>query len=83
MVTQLITYNHTSLILEHRPVHILTIPRHAIHRGDKENMKLVSFTDYKGRRLEYIENQGSYIVDIPMEYRYKNQKIIANFVNKA
>jgi len=73
-----IKYNHTSLILEHRPVHILTIPKAAL-RLDK---RVTSFTGFKGEKLDFIDNPGTYIVDIPMEYRYRHQMITAHFENE-
>lgn len=74
---QEIKYNHTSLILEHRPVYILTIPKAALHKD-----QVVSFTGYRGEVLDFIENFGAYIVDIPMEYVRRHQIIKAHFKEK-
>lgn len=79
-IQQGLIYNHTCPKLECRQYYVQTVAKE--HLEKYSHMKLLSFTDYKGRVLPYTETGDSYLVEIPKKIVYNHQRIDANFESK-
>lgn len=83
MVKQPLKYNHTCPVLEMRQVYVLTVAKSHLHPAlVNMGMRLVSFEDYQGNRLQYREEGDCYKVDIRKKCVYDHQLITAIFVNR-